>query len=216
MDNMDTKQIVTGIVTFILAVTAAVMLQKTPAVPNVNVNMPPQAQAQNDVRYGSVASPDIPSPYLRWGGLGPIWHFSESPAATTTSGVFCSFAVPVGTSTVTFASWRPDNTSGSFGASQIFDISTSTLVSGSSTPALIYGASFSAGQIWEPISTSSSPSAPTFVLYNSANTVGALNAFTVVSSIANPLYLNFRVATSSAGSFANYPTGNCQAEFVQI
>lgn len=205
---MDNIKLVVG---FLGAIVVSVGLAVTmihPVSPTVNV------QPAENHNYGSATSPDISSPYLRWGNLGPIWNFQESPVATTTSGVFCSFLAPYGTSTLTLATWRPDNVGGSFGTGQTFDISTSTLVSGSSTPAFVIATKFEQAITWMPEASSTS-AAPALVL-SSVNSTGGMQVFNIVSSAASPTYVNFRVATSSAGTFATYPTGSCQAQFIQL
>jgi hypothetical protein len=163
--------------------------------------------------FGSLTGPDIPSPYLRWGGLGPIWNYSQSPTAT--SSVFCASQAPVGTSTLVFASWRPDNAA--FGSSQTFDLSTTTAAGGygSSTPALIIAANLQNAQVWLP-EASTTPANPLLVL-SAFSTTGGSNAFVIVNtSTSSPTWLTWRVATSTPGTFPIGLTGNCQAQFIQI
>lgn len=55
---------------------------------------------------GSVASPDIPSPYLQWGG---IYHYGGSTTALTqNASTTCSIQSPAATSTLRYAAIRFD------------------------------------------------------------------------------------------------------------
>lgn len=219
MNNMKNPLVISGVIALVisLAVVFTVGGRQGPA-GNSGSNGSNGANG-SDGQVGSLAGPDIPFPYLRWGGLGPIWNSASAPAATTTSSVFCSIAVPTGTSTIAFASWRPDAVNG-FGTGQVFDISTSTTVAGSSTPALAANLSFSTSQVWQPDASNTYVGGQSqYVLGQTSNVDGAQNVFTVVSSptgAAGPLYLNFRVATPTPGTFSSYPTGNCQVQFVQL
>jgi hypothetical protein len=172
-----------------------------------------KAQLSDLQHAGALSGPEISSPYLQWGGVNQ-WHSASSPSATTTSGVFCSVPVPYGTTTVAFATWRPDNLA--FGANQTFDISTSSTVSGSSTPALLIAASLTSAQVWMQEASSTQIASPSQVLNATNQATGASNVFTLVSSPTAPLYLNFRVATATPGTFATYLAGNCQTEFTQL
>ncbi len=170
----------------------------------------PTSGQSSGQKFGSLAGPDIPFPYLRWGGFGPIWHAAQSPTAT--SSVICAIQPPIGTSTPTFISWRPDNLA--FGSGQTFDISTTTAANGygSSSPALVQGASLASSVVWIP---NASTTANVNVL-NGTNGNGS-TIFTIVNtSTSSPTFLTFRVATATPGTFATGLAGNCQAEFNQI
>lgn len=50
---------------------------------------------------GALAGPDIPSPYLKWGGVA-FWPYQKSVATATTT--LCTFTSPAATSTLSHAS----------------------------------------------------------------------------------------------------------------
>ncbi len=216
---MDYKQLLTiwGIpiaVSVILAVTLVGVFhiggkQVTTTVVNPATGQPEQV-------VGSVAGPDIPFPYLRWGNLGPVWN--TGMAMNATSSVFCSIQLPAGTSTISFLSTRIDNVGTMQTSNIFFDVSTSSTQFGSSTPAFISGETLaSTSSFWFPSSTSTTASRVGVLNPGmNANTDGSMSAMVFGSSAATPLYLNWRVATSAAGTYTNYPTGQCQAQFIQL
>lgn len=53
-------------------------------------------------RSGALAGPDIPSPWVRWGGVASYRGTQAMQMATTT---LCAIQGPSATSTVSFASW---------------------------------------------------------------------------------------------------------------
>lgn len=153
------------------------------------------------------ATADISSPYLQWGGVS---QYSVGVSPTATSSVFCSILLPTtaGTSTILGVSFR--TISNGLG-SQVFYISTSTTVVGSSSPALISAASIpAAGGViaWQPgIQSTSSPD----VLGNLESIVGnkGMTPFIILPGQR----VNFRVATNTPGTFAAYLGGKCTARF---
>lgn len=56
---------------------------------------------------GALTGPDIPSPYLNWGGVRTYNYSMAMTVASTT----CSFVTPAATSTLTFAAARVDQSS---------------------------------------------------------------------------------------------------------
>lgn len=186
------------------------------AVQQVIATQSAQAQAQPGTRVGSLSGPEIPSPYLQWGSINH-WAAAGSPVATTTTGVFCVIPLPYGTTSIDRASWNPNNVGAAgVSATATFDISTSTLVSGSSTPALIAAAPISSTVIWGP-EASSSIGDQTRVL-NVVNTAGNSAVFTTFSSPSAPMYLTFRIATTSGntGVIPSAFTGTCEYEGTQL
>ncbi len=163
--------------------------------------------------YGALAGPDIPSPYLNWGGL-PIWHSSMDLAAT--SSVICSFPNPTNasttiqaTSTIAYVSVRVDNNP--LGTQALY-ISTSTTAFGTSTPNLVAAASVggSAYIAWNG-------SATTTILDVLGPGVASSGANGQTAYILRPgEFINVKIATTTAGAFATYMTGGCKAEFVQF
>ena len=87
----------------------------------------PQGPAGKDgvttvvTKLGAVASPDIPSPYISWGGVAEYRAFAALKTATTTP---CAIQTPAATSTFSFASFKV--TTGTSTDATIWTIATST------------------------------------------------------------------------------------------
>lgn len=190
---MDTKNIVISIVAVLglLAGSFALLKPSTPT---------PQS-------LGSVASPNITSPYLCVNGICD-WYSRVAIAATSSVIASIPFPANVGTSTVEFADCSI--TANGMTGTQLLDISTSTTPFGSSTPALIYAHSIASGAkdnvTWEAASTTN------------ARLIGfsGITGENQVYGTSSTEYLNFRVATGTPGTFASYFTGECSAEFNQL
>lgn len=204
--KQDMKDKITNKGAINVAVSSVVALLLSLAALGVAATHTTPAVSEPQHKVGSLAGPDIPSSYLRWGGVQVV-HGSLAPVAT--SSVFCSIQSPAGTSTLTMASWRVDGVGG-FGTGQAFDIATSTNGVATSTPALVAAASLGTSQVWVP--SASSTGIATQVLSNGGNTNGVVNAFVLPPNT----FVNFRVATSTPGTFSSYLSGNCQAEFIVL
>lgn len=174
---------------------------------------------------GALSGPEIYNPWLAWGGI--FTHntgnaLGSNVGATTTSPVFCSIEVPYGTSTLTHLSWRPDTLTG-ISTTATFDVGTSTLVTGTSSPALILAATISNTVVWSPISTTTSANIGSKILplanYSGLANGTAASVYTFVNnSVAGKQYLNFRIASTSAGTevIPSTMAGNCEAQWVQL
>lgn len=160
---------------------------------------------------GSLAGPDIPFPYLRWGGLGPIYNAQQAIQAT--SSVFCSIQNPSGaTSSVSLATTRIDGNN--FGVTEVFDISTSTTQFGSSTPAFISGYSLTTNASNTAIVWSGNAATTT-----AGNVLGAASFNGSDPYIIGPTtWLNWRIASATPGTVTTGSTlsGNCQAQFIVL
>lgn len=171
---------------------------------------PPQsAPAQT---YGSLAGPDIPFPYLQWGG---VYAYNAGPSITATSSVLCSIQNTVGTSTLDMAGIRFD--SNGMG-SQTFDISTSSSQLGSSTIGFVIGATIGA-----------TPTSPTVFAWTPGDISTSSTALRILGSAANNNtngttlfmwntgdWLTFRIATATPGTFAAYATGQCSVRTTKL
>lgn len=163
--------------------------------------------------------------------VGGVCTYSVSQAISATSSVLCSFPNPTNafqangtatstgaTTTLLYASIRVD---AGLASAQTLDIATSSSVVvgtypnvtyaffGSSTPAFVNNASVGTGKsdiIWQPFGTTTGAN-PARVL-QSANLTGQ-SAYFVGPNEA----VNFRLATSSAGVFSAYLSGQCEAVF---
>ncbi|KKQ75516.1 MAG: hypothetical protein US97_C0039G0005 [Microgenomates group bacterium GW2011_GWF1_38_5] len=116
-----TKNIVlAGVVVAILVLGFAVL--KSP-------NLPTAKDVANEIssKLGALVGPDIPYPYLKWGGVTDEARSMEISKASTT---LCSFTSPAGTSTLTFASINMTTATGS---AIVIDIGKSTLIDATTT-----------------------------------------------------------------------------------
>lgn len=174
------------------------------------------AVQSNVPRTGALSGPEIPSPYLQWGAINHWAAGGISPLATTTSSVFCTIALPYGTTTIDRVSWRPDSLSG-ISSTAVFDVSTSTNMNATTSPALLVGAPIVTSQNWIAEASSSNALAPSVVLQGGTAS-GALNVFTVFSSPNNPLYLIFKISSTTATNLTIPSTlaGNCEYEGTQL
>jgi len=100
----------------------AVAVLKTP-------NLPTVSDVANEIssQLGALVGPDIPYPYLKWGGVADEARSMEISKASTT---LCSFTSPAGTSTLTFASINMTTATGSV---IVIDIGKSTLIDATTT-----------------------------------------------------------------------------------
>lgn len=94
---MDKKTIGTAALTSLVVVLLAWMV----------IGGGPQGPAgqngRNGQNVGAVASPEIPSPYIRWGSVATYRGATDMQTATTT---LCAIQGPAATSTLTFAGWK--------------------------------------------------------------------------------------------------------------
>lgn len=155
---------------------------------------------------GALSSVDNLGPYINFGGVTE-WNASGQPQAT--SSAFCSIQNRnFSTSTILAVGLRIDSTGL---GTQTFDIATSTTQFGTSTPALVYGATVpvaSGGTYrWSPGGIATTSNQTTVLM-----PVGGLSNGSPYVLAPNE-YLNFRIASGTPGTFASYLTGKCTARF---
>lgn len=127
---MDNKKAIIAICAgVVLLVLAMIFLRPSDGQPGMNGQ-----DGRDGVNVGALASPDIPSPYLQWGG---VVQFSQGAPLLATSSVICYWQAPA-TSTVDMLGLVV--TANSPAAAQQIDISTSSSMFGSSSPAFIRAA----------------------------------------------------------------------------
>lgn len=155
--------------------------------------------------YGAVSSPDLPFNYLCVGGN---CSYKAKVALTASSSVICAIQNPTGATTTLAGAGMSVNGVGGFTVSPTMDISTSTSQYGSSTPAFVYAHTLTAtpGSIVAYYPGTQNTSATIWGVISGDGSQTAV--------IAPNQYVTFRIATSSAGTFAGgYLTGFCSAEF---
>lgn len=159
--------------------------------------------------FGALAGPDIPSQYLKW---GDVTYFNYGPAISATSSVFCSVQITA-TSSLEGIGVRFDGNS--LGASQTFDVSTSSTAVGSSSPAFIKAAS---------VGTGPTASAPTAFAWQ-PGTVATTSPYTGLAgpiSGATPYvvntneFVNWRIATGTPLANTGQLSGQCTLRTVKL
>lgn len=138
---------------------------------------------------GAVSSPDIPSPYISYGGL---IHWANAVQLNTATNTLCSIQSPAATSTLVYASVFFTSTT----SPSLVQISKGTTISGTSTSALSSATPFAANQGGYVVASTSVDSLAGTLVF-------APNQFLVVQQ--------FGVAVPGTMS----PTGQCSAEFLQ-
>lgn len=155
-------------------------------------------------KLGSVASPDIPSPYLNWGGIRMYNTGTKLTQGTTT---VCSIQSPVSTSTLEFAGIQFDFASSS---ALVLDIGQGTTPYSTSSARLSSAYNIAANAFafiqasTSPggVGTSTFPGSPTAMVFPPST------------------YLNFKfygngTNLDTALSVASLvPVGRCQAQFI--
>jgi len=154
--------------------------------PSVDVNAI-VAEVKSQVnKFGAVASPDIPSPYLQWGGVY-VWSQSTT-ALNTASTTICALQSPAATSTLLLASVKLD----------VSSTSASTLTLAKATTAFA-----TTTLLAENLSVAANNQA---TLVSSSTLVSGTRVF-------GPN--NWVVASMSGGAGTFSPTGKCQATWIQ-
>lgn len=155
--------------------------------PIVNVNVPKQ-----DVRLGSVASPDIQSPYFSVGGLA-FWA-NRTTSLVQASTTLCSIRSPAATSTLVHAAIRLDSASTS---AAYVEIARST----------------------SPAATTTRIGSPYVVAANAQATIVASTTGSVAgdATIFPPNnYFVIKAGFATAATSATAPSGACQAFWAAI
>lgn len=142
-------------------------------------------------QFGALAGPDIPSPYLNWGGLR-TWNARQELKTSTTT--VCSIQAPASTSTLDHFAVR-------------FTV-------GSTTAKTIYmakGASMQASTtLLLAAGTLAANAQGTFVASTSPSTSDDVDGTNVIPP-------NWWVNVSMAGGIGvDSPTGSCQAQFMEL
>lgn len=178
----------------------------------VQVNVPQQSAPVVNVKapdtripvqpLGAVSTLDgVDNPYVSIGGTRQ-YFYRQNIAAT--SSTVCSVKNPFA-ATSTLLRYTMNVTTNGIAAAQLVDVATSTTALATSSPAFIKALSVGAGKfsvIWLPSATSSDAT-----IGNSAQT-GASGVM-----IGPSEYVNVKIATSTAGTFATYYKGTCSAVF---
>ena len=175
----------------------------------------PQGPQGSEGKFGALAGPDIPSPYLQWGG---VYEYRTGAAIAATSSMLCDLTSPPATSTprilgITFDS----NDIGAFS----MDISTTTSLGyGSSTPAFIASAPVAAAVIRPVVWTFGTATTTSKGVWGSYNLSILSDAGTQTgeSSFSLPpnTHITFRVATATPRTLTAYSTGHCSGAFLVI
>lgn len=186
------KSIIVGLTA--LTLVFGVLYTKSQQVIKVTVTSPEQSQSPS---FGAVPTLDgVDNPFVSIGGLRQ-YYYSQPMAAT--SSVACSIKNPFN-ATSTVLNYTAALSANRLGAQQ-FDVSTSTTVLGSSTPALIRvatGAALIPGAwAWLPNSSSTATLLDT-----------NLNGTSPIV-LAPYEYLNLRYSTGTPSAFTTYNTGRC-------
>lgn len=158
---------------------------------------------------GALTGPDIPSPYLRWGGVA---RYGAAVNLAASASVPCSIQNPTSaTSTLTSFSARI-NTNG-IAADQTFDLATSSTATGTSSPAFIRAGTITGSKqkdiAWLPGIASTT----------NAGVIGTDRFLSTGESpylVGPSEYVNLKIATGTPGTFAAYYGGNCSATFVPL
>jgi len=157
----------------------------------------PAPIVQDEV-FGAVGSPDIPSPWIRYGGV--TQYAANGTWDTATSSVVCSIQNPAA-STTTLDSFVSHISATGLG-SQVLSLSTSTSAVGSSSPSIILDVAVSG---------------KTDLVFHAGNEQGSGNLLGIATTGNSNFiwgadeYLNLRVATATPGTFSTYMTGTCRA-----
>ncbi len=191
--------LVLGAVGALKTIKVVVPAQPAPIVnvttPEVKVTVPAATvskETPNSI-VGAVPTLDgVQFPFVNINGLRQMYYSQQSQAS---SSVVCSVLNPFGTTTALNSfKFRGTNRMGA----QIVDISTSTTVIGSSSPAFIKGAALPVGRfdiIWGGAGATTTN---TNVIGMSQSNLGATDVF-----IRNNEYITVRIATGTPGTFAN-------------
>lgn len=161
-------------------------------------------QTQTQVAGATPTLDGIDSPYMK---INNNKSYSYYQPMAATSSVICSIRNPYGTSTLT--NFRAFASSSAAFGSQTIDLSTSTTLGGSSSPAFVRA--YPAGAVWymswvpQASTTNTQLLGPDSTLYTGAS-----------NNIIHPgEYVNFRIATATAGTFqAGYEVGACEGSFL--
>lgn len=140
-------------------------------------------------KLGSVSSPDIPSPYLQYGGVRE-WAYKITSMATGSTS--CSFMAPPATTTLKFA------------------IATYTLASTTVGSVVEIGQSISPNATTTSIATTTAAQNVQFTLQNSATSTFALSNNNIVTPST---FINVKIG-GGAGTYA--PTGSCVVGFREV
>jgi hypothetical protein len=178
-------------------------------VPTPVVNVTPKITVQSPERQTLGAVPSFNSLNSGYVNINGNEEFYYNQPMSATSSVPCSIQNPFN-ATSTVIVYGVKTSTNSFGAS-VVDISTSTTGFASSTPAFVKGFSTGAGQYtiaWTANGTTTN-----------TNTIGMrAGATTGISDIIlGPTeYINFRISTSSPGTFGTYNIGSCTGVIQKI
>ena len=176
--------------------------------PRVNVNaLAQEVIAKVQEALGAVPGTDIDSTVLSVGGMR-LGFVKTSIVATSSR--LCAIKNPIG-ATTTVESAGVLITSNGIADAQLLSISTSTTAFASSTTAFVYEYSLAASVqnhvAWSPQAATTT----------NVNLIKGFDSTGRNNYILGPTeWLTFRIATGTAGTFANYYVGNCTASFQEI
>lgn len=166
-----------------------------------------QPQDGQDPSFGATATLDaVDNPFVSIGGAK---FYYGNRALSATSSVVCSIKNPFSaTSTVSGISMSvPVNGLGA----QVLDVSTSSTAYASSSPAFVKGYSAGAPAFsfsWLGVASTTNP---LVIGFDQTGTTG------ISPYVVGPQeYVNFRIATTAAGTFVTYYKGNCTVVFEKM
>lgn len=142
--------------------------------------------------FGALAGPDIPSPYLNWGGVR-TYNAGISPTQATTT--ICAIQSPAATSTLTYASVKLDVSSST---ATILDLAKGTTAFATTTA---IGSTYAVAA-----------DAQAFVLASTSPGAGAVTVFAPNQWFVVGVRGGVTPGSNGAGFV---PTGRCQATFVE-
>lgn len=178
----------------LIALATAIFHTSDPAVSASLANL--QSQVANlNTHAGALAGPEIPSPYLQWGGVNRWAYQVQINQATST---LCAIQAPNATSTLKSYSVLVNSTAP---YTQTFMLGYSTTKNATTTGII---SSYTLGSSVQ-------------AALNATTTVTALTGINVDGVISPNAWLNFNVSTTTVGS-ATGPTatGQCEATFEQL
>jgi len=165
-------------------------------------------------QLGAVSTLDgVDMPFISIGGKRA---YSYSQAMIATSSTICAIQNPFrATSTITVLSAQ--STSNGIAVANNLYVSTSTTQYGSSTPALVHAFAMGTGQWFLSFRGNSATTTGGTGGTNSADLLPGMYPNGSSRYILGPSeWVTFRIATSTAGTFASYNTGTCTGLFERL
>lgn len=193
--------IITGIVAVVLSVGAAFAVATHYAAPS--------STSGGSNHLGALTGPDIPSPYIRWGG---VEEWNATVPLSATSSVIAAIQNPAA-ATSTVAGLYCNVSVNGIATDVTFDISTSSTAFGSSTPAFVYAGT---------ITASKQKSIAWLTGIGTTTNTNILGEDKFLKTGESPYilgpseYMTFKLATGTPGTFASYMTGSCSMQTVVI